>query len=241
MTYCVAMNLREGMVFVADSRTNAGIDHISTFRKLYVFSVPGERVVVLQVAGNLATTQSVVSLLRSRTGDSEHDHLLRVRSLYRAAELVSQTMREVIARDTAPQPHGIDLSASFLIGGQILGEEQRLFNIYPEGNFIESTIDTPYFQIGESKYGKPIIDRVLDFDTPLRSALRCALISFDSTLKSNLSVGMPIDRLVYVHDSFSDELQRRIDEHDEYFRTLRKGWSEGLRNLLEQLPSPSDL
>jgi len=242
MTYCVAMNLREGMVFVSDSRTNAGIDQIATFRKLHVFCTPGERVIVLQSAGNLATTQSVVSLLRARSHEPEGHHLLNVRSMYDAAELVGSVIREVIARDTGPQAQSnIDFGCSFLVGGQIRGEEQRLFNIYPQGNFIESSQDTLFFQVGESKYGKPIIDRVLNYDTPLRPALQCALISFDSTIKSNLSVGMPLDRLVYVRDSFSDSLQRRIDENDEYFRTIRKGWSEGLRRLFHELPAPPDL
>lgn len=242
MTYCVAMNLREGMVFVSDSRTNAGVDHIATFRKLHVFTVPGERVIVLQSAGNLATTQSVVSLLRARSREPEGHHLLNVKSMYQAAEIVGSTVREVISRDTGPQAQsGIDFGCSFLVGGQIRGEDQRLFNIYPAGNFIESTPDTLFFQIGESKYGKPIIDRVLNYDTPLRPALQCALISFDSTIKSNLSVGMPLDRLVYLRDSFSDALQRRIDENDEYFRTIRKGWSEGLRRLFNELPAPPDL
>jgi putative proteasome-type protease len=236
------MNLREGMVFVSDSRTNAGVDHIATFRKLHTFTVPGERVIVLQSAGNLATTQSVVSLLRARSHDPSGLHLLSAKSMYEAAEVVGATVREVIARDTGPQAQAsIDFGCSFLVGGQIRGEDQRLFNIYPQGNFIESTPDTLFFQIGESKYGKPIIDRVLSYDTPLRPALQCALISFDSTIKSNLSVGMPLDRLVYVRDSFSDALQRRVDENDEYFRTIRKGWSEGLRRLFHELPAPPDL
>ena len=242
MTYCVAMNLREGMVFVADSRTNAGVDQIATFRKLHVFSVPGERVLVLQSAGNLATTQSVVSLLRARASEPNGQHLLNVRSMYQAAELLGHTIREVIARDTGPQAQSsVDFGCSFLLGGQIRGEDQRLFNVYPQGNFIESSQDTLFFQIGESKYGKPIIDRVLTWDTPLQPALQCALISFDSTIKSNLSVGMPLDRLVYIRDSFSDALQRRIDEKDEYFQTIRKGWSEGLRRIFNELPPPPDL
>lgn len=242
MTYCVAMNLRDGMVFVSDSRTNAGVDNVATFHKLHVFSANGERVIVLQSAGNLATTQSVISLLRARSRDADTRSLLSVRTLYEAAELVGDTIREVIARDTGPQAQSsVDLGCSFLLGGQIRGEDQRLFNIYPQGNFIESTPDTLFFQIGESKYGKPIIDRVLRWETPLQPALQCALISFDSTIKSNLSVGMPLDRLVYLRDSFSDALQRRIDEKDEYFQSIRQGWSEGLRRIFNELPPPPDL
>lgn len=242
MTYCVAMNLRDGMVFMSDSRTNAGVDQVATFCKLHLFTVPGERMISLQSAGNLATTQSVLALLRSRASAAEGTHLLNVSSLYEAAELIGSTIREVMARDTGPQAQSsVDLGCSVLLGGQIRGEHQRLFHIYSQGNFIESSQDTLFFQIGESKYGKPIIDRVLTWGTPLREALQCALISFDSTIKSNLSVGMPLDRLVYICDSFSDSLQRRIDEDDAYFQTIRKGWSEGLRHVFSELPAPPDL
>lgn len=241
MTYCVAMNLRDGMVFVSDSRTNAGLDQVGTFCKLHLFTVPGDRVIVLQSAGNLATTQSVLSLLRSRVGSPDMPHMLGARSMYDVAELVGSTIREVVARDSGPQAQGVDFGCSFLLGGQIRGEDQRLFNIYPQGNFIEASRDSLFFQIGESKYGKPIIDRVLTWETPLRPALQCALISFDSTIKSNLMVGMPLDRLVYVRDSFSDALLRRIDESDEYFQSLRRGWSEGLRRIFNELPPPPDL
>lgn len=238
MTYCVAMNLRDGMVFVSDSRTNAGVDQVATFRKLHLFTVPGERVIVLQSAGNLATTQSVVSLLRARVGRPDGPHMLGVKSMYDAAELLGSTVREVVARDSGPQAQNVDFGCSFLLGGQIRGEDQRLFNIYPQGNFIESSRDSLFFQIGESKYGKPIIDRVLTWEIPLQQALQCALISFDSTIKSNLSVGMPLDRLVYLRDSFSDAGLRRIDETNEYFQGIRKGWSEGLRRLFNELPPP---
>jgi putative proteasome-type protease len=161
MTYCVAMNLRDGMVFVSDSRTNAGVDQVATFRKLHLFTVPGERVIVLQSAGNLATTQSVVSLLRARVGRPDGPHMLGVKSMYDAAELLGSTVREVVARDSGPQAQNVDFGCSFLLGGQIRGEDQRLLNIYPQVNFIESSRDSLFFQIGESKYGKPIIDRVL--------------------------------------------------------------------------------
>ncbi|GAA3610829.1 proteasome-type protease [Gibbsiella quercinecans] len=238
MTYCVAMGLSSGLVFASDSRTNAGVDHISTFRKLHVFQQDGERTLVLQSAGNLATTQSIISLLLRRSQDPDQHSMLTVRSMYDAATLVGETVREVIQRDSSAQQNGTatDFSCSLLLGGQIKGEEMRLFNIYPQGNFIESAHDTPYFQIGESKYGKPIIDRVLDYDTPLEQAMQCALISMDSTLRSNLSVGLPLDVMIYPRDSFSAAQQYRITENHPYFSTIRKGWGEGLVSIFKQLP-----
>ena len=236
MTYCVAMNLADGLVFVSDSRTNAGVDHIATFRKLYRFGIPGERMIVLQTAGNLATSQAVVSLLRHRlTG--EGIHLNNVPTMFAAARLVGETMREVVAHDSAPSTGPeIDMSSSFLIGGQIAGEEPELYNLYPQGNFICATTDTPYFQIGESKYGKPILDRALSHTTMLDQAMRCALISFDSTIRSNLSVGMPLDLMVYRKDSLELPEGHRITEGDPYFLEIREQWCSTLRHLLEELP-----
>ncbi|TWH63799.1 putative proteasome-type protease [Azomonas agilis] len=236
MTYCVAMNLAEGLVFVSDSRTNAGIDHIATFRKLYTFGTPGERVIVLQTAGNLATSQSIISLLRQRLFGSE-PHLLNVPTLFEVARLVGQTVREVAQYDAESAKSGIDMSCSFLLGGQINGEPPALFNIYPQGNFIQATQDTPYFQIGESKYGKPILDRALKYDLNLEQALRGALVSFDSTIRSNLSVGMPLDVLVYRTDSLNIPKGVRIREDDPYFAEVRERWSQGLRQLLESMPT----
>lgn len=238
MTYCVAMCLAEGLVFASDSRTNAGVDHIATFKKLYVFHQDGERVMVLQAAGNLATTQSVVSLLRARIRTQQEPNLMQVTSLYDAAMLIGQTMQEVIQRDSSHQQNGsnTDFRCNLLLGGQIAGEGHRLFHIYPEGNFIEATQDTPYFQIGESKYGKPIIDRVLCIDTPLEQAMCCALISMDSTLRSNLSVGLPLDTLIYRSGSLSAVEQHRITEKDAYFNSIRQAWSEGLQNTFLALP-----
>ena len=238
MTYCVAMNLAEGLVFVSDSRTNAGVDNIATFRKLHVFGVPGERLIVLQSAGNLATSQSVISLLRQRlNGDGQHLH--NVPSLFDAATLVGDTIREVLTRDSgATLTQGVELGCSILVGGQIRGAAPALYNLYPQGNFIAATEDTPYFQIGESKYGKPILDRALNHRTPLQQALRCALISFDSTIRSNLSVGMPLDLLVYRADSLELPSGFRIREGDPYFEGIRQQWCAGLRELLTQLPAP---
>jgi putative proteasome-type protease len=237
MTYCVAMRLTDGLVFASDSRTNAGVDHIATFKKLHVFEREGERVLVIQSAGNLATTQSIISLLTTRIQSQHTPNLLQVETLYDAATLVGETVREVIHRDSASQQNSTNLfGCNLLIGGQIGNEPPRLFHIYPEGNFIESTNDTPYFQIGESKYGKPIIDRVLTVDTPLEHAMCCALISIDSTLRSNLSVGMPLDVMIYRANSFDTSEQRRITESDTYFIGIRKAWSEGLLNTFRQLP-----
>jgi putative proteasome-type protease len=238
MTYCVAMNLADGLVFVSDSRTNAGVDHIATFRKLSVFGVPGERLIVLQTAGNLATSQSVVNLLRQRL-NGEGPHLYNVATLFDAARLVGQTIREMSEHDSR-QDGGVDMSCSFLLGGQIKGQEPGLFNLYPQGNFIAATPDTPYFQIGESKYGKPILDRALSYTSPLDKALRCALISFDSTIRSNLSVGMPLDLLVYRADSLEVPQGYRVEEGDAYFEGVREQWGEGLRELLGQLPETPD-
>lgn len=239
MTYCVALNLTDGLVFMSDTRTNAGIDHIAIFSKLHVFGVPGERLIVLQTAGNLATSQSVVSLLRHRLG-SDTSNLHNVPTLFDAAALVGATLREVLDRDSTSQTQDIDLSCSFLIGGQLRGEAPQLYNLYPQGNFIVSTDDTPFFQIGESKYGKPILDRALSRETPLPQALRCALISFDSTIRSNVSVGMPLDLMVYKADSLEIPQGFRVQEGDAYFEDIRQQWGGGLRQLLGELPSPPD-
>lgn len=237
MTYCVAMRLSDGLVFASDSRTNAGVDQIATFKKLHVFNREGERVLVIQSAGNLATTQSIISLLSSRIQSQHTPNLMQVDTLYDAATLVGETVREVIHRDSKSQQNGNSIfGCNMLLGGQIGSETPRLFHIYPEGNFIEAGSDTPYFQIGESKYGKPIIDRVLREDTPLERAMCCALISIDSTLRSNLSVGMPLDVMIYRTDSFDATEQRRITESDPYFLSIRKAWSEGLVNTFRQLP-----
>lgn len=232
------MKLEAGILFASDSRTNAGVDHVATFRKMQAFERAGERVLVLLSAGNLATTQSVVSVLRQRAAqEPDSRNIYNVGSMYDAAVLLGETLREVVQRDgSGPMQGGIDFGCSFILGGQIHGEEPRLFNIYPQGNFIEATPDTPYFQIGESKYGKPIIDRVIRYDTPLLEAAKCALISFDSTIKSNLSVGLPIDLMIYQRDTLVAGLQQRIGEQDEYFQMIRKAWGEGLRQAFAALP-----
>lgn len=237
MTYCVAMRLKEGLVFVSDTRTNAGVDHIAIFRKMHVFERRGERSIVLLTSGNLATAQSVISNLCERTQDEATDNLFSVTSMFGAARLIGDTVNEVIMRSEhqSQQCQGVDFGCNILLGGQISGERPRLFHVYPQGNFIEATEDTPYFQIGESKYGKPILDRIIGFDTPIERATKCALISFDSTMKSNISVGMPLDFARYREDSFELQIER-IAEDDEYFRSLRVAWGTGLRRLFEELP-----
>lgn len=237
MTYCVAMHLEDGLVFISDSRTNAGIDQISTFTKLFVFSAPGERLIVLQTAGNLATSQSVVNLLQQRT-QGNGPHLLNVATLYDATVLVADTLREVVKRDRSKLTADIDLSSSFIVGGQIAGGPMAIYNVYAQGNFFQATPDTPFLQLGESKYGRPILDRNLDYRTPLDEALRCGLISFDSTIRSNLSVGMPLDLLVYAKDSFAAKAPVRIHQDDPYYSHIRRQWSDGLKNLLADLQPP---
>lgn len=234
MTYCVALKLREGLVLCSDSRTNAGVDHIASFRKLQVFEKPDERVIFLQSAGNLASTQSVISILQKAIHQGDK-HVLNAESLFDVAELVGKTVRQVIQRDEG-QNQGVNFSCNIILSGQIRGEEPRLFHIYPQGNFIEASEDTPYFQIGESKYGKPILDRIISVETPIEKAIQCVLISMDSTLRSNLSVGMPLDLITYKENSFKNFDIVRLDEQHESFLKLRTAWSEGIKELFDSLP-----
>ena len=240
MTYCVAMLLDTGLVFLSDSRTNAGVDQIATFRKATVFQKPGERVMVLQSSGNLAITQTVVSLLRDAidAGGSK-PHLMNVPSMFEAARCVGEALREMHRRDAAAlKEFGVDFNASLTVGGQIKGEAPRLFSIYSAGNFIEATADTSYFQIGESKYGKPIIDRVLRRTSSLKEAVKCALVSMDSTIRSNLSVGLPLDLVIVKRDRYGVARHMSIDAENDYFRGIRSRWSEALREAFSQLPDP---
>jgi len=232
--------LDAGMVFASDSRTNAGVDHVSSYRKMHLFAAEGERVVVILSSGNLSITQSTISLLDQHARDSgSHKAVMHAGCLYEVAELVGAALREVRQRDGAYlQQSNVDGSASFIIGGQIRGEQQRLFNLYTEGNFIEATRDMPYFQIGESKYGKPVIDRVVNASTGLLETTKCVLVSFDSTMRSNISVGMPIDLLIYNRNSLRVGFQRHIEENDDYFTMIHNQWGEGLRRVFAQLPNP---
>ncbi len=240
MTYCVATLLDTGLVFLSDSRTNAGVDHINTFRKMHVFEKPGDRVLVLMTSGNLAVAQSMVHTLHDQIAHSDtRTSLHNVRNLFDAAGLVGEALREVHARDAqALRDHGIDFNAAFILGGQIAGEAPRLFHIYAAGNFIEATLDTPYFQVGESKYGKPILDRVITRTSSLAEAAKCALISMDSTIRSNLSVGPPLDLVCVKRDALRVLLHRNVGADDAYFRMIRSGWSDSLRHAFHALPNP---
>ena len=239
MTYCVAMALDEGMLFASDSRTNAGLDHVSSFCKMTVFEQAGQGVLVLLNSGNLATTQQVVSRLKAHAKQTDTP-LTAMDSVFSVAELLGKHLRAVVNRtqDELMGQSDVDFSATFLLGGQLRGEEPRLFLVYPQGNFIETTADTAFFQIGESKYGKPILDRVVQPALPLYEAVKCALVSFDSTIKSNLSVGLPIDLALVRRDQFALAMRHRIDADDAYFRQLRTDWSQGLRRVFNELPQP---
>lgn len=239
MTYCVGLKIDSGLVFMADTRTNAGVDNVSTFRKMHVWTTPGERVLVLLAAGNLATTQAVVSLLDERTKAPEEraPSLLESPSMYQTARLVGDTVKEVI-RQAAPAGQSADaFGASFILGGQIAGTEPRLFLVYPEGNFIEAGPDTPFFQIGETKYGRPILVRAYGSDMTFEETVKLLLVSFDSTVKSNLSVGLPLDLLYYANDSFCVGYQKRIEQDDPYFRSISEGWGEALKTAFKSLPA----
>jgi putative proteasome-type protease len=239
MTYAVAIRLDRGIVFAADTRTNAGVDNISQFRKLHFWRRTGDRVIVALTAGNLAITQSVISILNEKINESPASDLptlMSVPSMYRAARLVGDALREVRALDgPSLEASKTGFSASFILGGQIGDEPPRLFQIYAEGNCIEATPDTPYFQIGEHKYGKPILDRVTQADMRLGEAAKLMLLSFDSTIRSNLSVGMPIDMLVYERDTLDVRRVHRIEETNEYFRKLSTAWSEALRTSVAKM------
>jgi len=239
MTYCVGILTRHGLVLAADSRTNAGVDHIATVRKLALFERPGERIMALLSAGNLATTQAVVTLLGQRLGGGQGTQDLDAAdTMFDAARMVGAVLREVIRHDGEHvQPHG-DPGGSFLFGGQLAGGRHRLFLIYPAGNFIEATPETPFLQIGETKYGKPILDRVITYEASLPAAAKCALLSFDATMRSNLSVAPPIDLLCYRADSLRADVRVDIRETDPYFAGLRAQFGEGMLELFDRLPAP---
>jgi putative proteasome-type protease len=240
MTYCVAIRLDSGMIFASDSRTNAGVDHIATFCKMRVYEKTDDRVIIVLSSGNLGTTQGVINILDRHLHARECEQTIwNVPSMFDVATLTGDALREMGTRDGAAlSQSGIDASASLIIGGQIRGEQQRLFNIYPQGNFIETSDETPYFQLGESKYGKPILDRVITTGTPQKEAAKCVLISFDSTVKSNISVGLPIDMLWYPNNALRVGVQQRIREGDPYFSMLRQRWGGGLRRVFGELPDP---
>ena len=241
MTYCVGMLLDTGLVFLADSRTSAGVDQINSFRKTAVFQRAGERVLVLQVAGNLAITQAVVTLLREHENNPNKPTLdiLAAPNMFEAARCVGEALREVHRRDAPPlKEFGVEFNASLILGGQIRGEVPRLFSVYSAGNFIEALPETTYFQIGESKYGKPIIDRTMRRSSSLNEATKCALVSMDSTIQSNLSVGLPLDLVIVRRDQFCVARHMSIDSENVYFRGIRSRWSAALREAFVELPDP---
>jgi putative proteasome-type protease len=243
MTYCVAIKLNAGLVFLSDSRTNAGVDHISTFRKMIVYERANDRFMVLLSAGNLSISQSVRELLQVEQlkdpDGGEPITIWNARSMFDAARVLGQTVRRVYDRDAAAlKDTGVDFNVSLIFGGQIRGENMRLFQVYSAGNFIEATAETPYFQIGEAKYGKPVLDRVISPETPLDEAAKCALVSMDSTMKSNLSVGPPLDLAVYEANSLRSDKLVCIDMANPYYRMLHSSWGQKLREVFDSLEDP---
>jgi putative proteasome-type protease len=246
MTYCMGLLLQEGLVMVADSRTNAGVDQVANFRKMHVWESPGERVLVLMTAGNLAISQGVVSSLHEglRSADDPKPSMpkpsmMTVPTMGDAARLVGAAVRSVEQVDgPSLRAHHVDFDFSAIVGGQIRGGPPRLFLVYSAGNFIESAPETPFFQIGENKYGKPILDRVIQYGTNLADAAKCALISMDSTLRSNVSVGAPVDMLVYRRDALRVATRQSLAENDPYFAEVRAAWSSGLRSVFSSIKDP---
>jgi putative proteasome-type protease len=242
MTYCCGILVRDGLVMMADTRTNAGLDNISVFRKLHAFGVPGQRMMAIASSGNLSLSQSVVSTLTEgienpETGEIET--LLSAPTMFQAAQRIGRAVRQLHQKEAAAlEAADVKFEVSFLFGGQIRGERVRLFMIYGAGNFIECTIDTPYLQIGEHKYGKPVLDRAIAYGTDLYDALKIGLISMDSTMRSNLAVGLPIDLLVVRRDTCTAELAYRIEPGEPYFQDLRERWSTALRAAHMAIPRP---
>ncbi len=244
MTYCVGIKLNDGLVFMSDSRTNAGIDQISTFRKMIIYEKTGDRFMVLLSAGNLSISQSVREMLQveqiKETEDGPPITIWNARSMFDAVRVLGAAVRHVYDRDAASlKQAGVEFNVSLIFGGQIRGEGMRLFQVYSAGNFIEATPETAYFQIGESKYGKPVLDRVITPDTPLDEAAKCALVSMDSTLKSNLSVGLPLDLVVYEANRFETDKIVCIDETNPYFRLVRGSWGQKLREVFDSIEDPT--
>jgi putative proteasome-type protease len=241
MTYCVGLCLQDGLVLLSDTRTNAGPDNIASFTKMHLVA-PGDRVIAMMSAGNLAVTQAVAARVIDGQGVEPYEPfetLMTAKSMYDAASLVGAAVSKVYnSVSFGPNAQNVMFDASIILAGQIAGDKMRMFHIYAAGNFIEATPDTPFFQIGETKYGKPILDRVAQYDTPLEGAVKLALISMDSTLRSNFSVGLPADLLVYRRDTQQIAVHQRIAEDDAYFKSIRERWSEALREAYRDLPAP---
>jgi putative proteasome-type protease len=242
MTYCVGIKLKAGLVFLSDSRTNSGLDQISTFRKMIVYEKPGDRFMTLLSAGNLSISQSVREILQVEKLKNEEGEPLTIwnaKSMFDACRVLGSAVRHVYTRDAeALKKAGVEFNVALIFGGQIGNEPMRLFQVYSAGNFIEATPETPYFQIGESKYGKPVLDRVITLDTPLDEAAKCALVSMDSTLKSNLSVGLPLDLVVYEAGTLQTDKIVCIEESNPYLKMLRGAWGNKLREVFDSLEDP---
>lgn len=239
MTYCLALKMNEGMVFASDSRTNAGVDQIASFKKMRTYNNGKDRVIVTLTSGNLSITQSVVNLIEQRANDPDVPNIWNAKTLFDVATLFGECLREVRNESAAYlEQSGINMGVNFIVGGQLAGEPQRLFLIYSAGNFIEATDETPFFQIGETKYGKPVLDRFMQPETPLVNAVKCALVSLDSTIRSNISVGLPIDLVSLKRDHFEFNNQYHITEEDAYFSLISSSWREGLTALFDSLPAP---
>ncbi len=239
MTYCVGMKLSRGLVFMSDTRTNAGIDNISTVKKMKTWSVPGDRVITLLSAGNLATTQSVISLIdeHNETPENRVSSLVQVPTMFQAANQVGALLKKVIQSNAnSGQEAESSFNATLILGGQIANMPPRLFLIYPEGNFIEAMDDNPYLLIGETKYGRPILVRAFDPEMSFEEAVKLLLVSFDSTMKANLSVGMPLDLMTYKNDTLETGPSKRINPRDSYFRNISTGWGDALQAALNALP-----
>ena len=240
MTYCVGMVLDRGLVLMSDTRTNSGVDNISVFRKMFHWAVPGERIIALMTAGNLATTQAVISGLeeRAKAPEERGETVLGASTMFQVAVEVGRILRETVLEtqeENGEQGRG-RFTASLILAGQIKGMEPRLFLVYPEGNFIEASWDTPFFQVGETKYGRPILIRGYDRNLSFEDAVKLLMVSFDSTLKANLSVGLPLDLMVVERDAFAPTHQKRIEAGDPYFESISSGWSEALRTAFHSLP-----
>lgn len=240
MTYCIGLNLDQGLVLASDSRTNAGLDDVRRTGKMRILAADGQYLVVTLSAGNLSLTQNALNLLEQRGRDGGPASLASATSMFDIARMIGDALREIRQRDEAYlRDSGVDPTGSFIVGGQVRGEAPRLFLVYSEGNFIESSPEMPYFQTGESKFGKPILDRVITPQTSMTEACKCVLVSFDSTMRSNLSVGPPLDLLLYRRDSFNADLRQRLDEHDPYLQSISRQWNETLRQGVRDLPDPA--
>jgi putative proteasome-type protease len=245
MTYCVAIRVDQGVVMLSDTRTNAGMDNIARFRKTFTYHVPGERALAIMCSGNLSITQEVKTILSRAIKDSQMEEgretLLNCTTVHRAAQIVGDTMAKVQGRYRAQiEMQGTSADASIILAGQRQGGKPRLYMIYAQGNFIEATADTPFFQIGEHKYGKPILDRIIRPDTRLEDAAKAACVSMDSTLRSNLSVGMPLDLTVIERDTFDFKVRRRIEKDDPEFSKISESWGASLYASFQDLPSVLD-